>query len=219
MTRSVAVSLARAWAIEAGTRSYSRRSAALPMAVALAVAFAGAAVPLVLHAERRDLDTEKSTLTVYVYKSGLFSALADDHVIDATLAAGTIDDGPRAAVSIDVRAADLRVRDPKLSAGKRADVQARMVGPEVLEVEKFPSIGFESTAIEPKGADSWTVAGRLTIHGQTREVTFATTRRDGRYRGSVTVKQRDFGITPISIAGGTVKVKDEVKIEFDVVAR
>jgi hypothetical protein len=27
-----------------------------------------------------------------------------------------------------------------------------------------------------------------------------------------------FGINPISIAGGTVKVKDEVKVEFDVVA-
>ncbi len=33
------------------------------------------------------------------------------------------------------------------------------------------------------------------------------------------MKQRDFGIMPISIAGGTVKVKDEIKIEFDVVAR
>ncbi len=27
---------------------------------------------------------------------------------------------------------------------------------------------------------------------------------------------RDFGIKPISIAGGTVKVKDELKIEFDI---
>ncbi|MEP7307171.1 MAG: YceI family protein [Acidobacteriota bacterium] len=185
----------------------------------LAASLGVAAAPLVLHAERRQLDAEKSTLTVYVYKSGLFSALADDHVIDATLAAGTIDEGAPSSVSIDVRAADLRVRDPKLSAGKRADVQARMVGPEVLDVEKFPSIAFESTAIQPKGADAWTVAGRLTIHGQTRDVSFATTRSNGRYRGSVTVKQRDFGISPISIAGGTVKVKDEVKIEFDVVAR
>jgi hypothetical protein len=32
------------------------------------------------------------------------------------------------------------------------------------------------------------------------------------------VKQRDFEIQPISIAGGVVKVKDEVKVEFDIVA-
>jgi polyisoprenoid-binding protein YceI len=63
------------------------------------------------------------------------------------------------------------------------------------------------------------VTGRLTIHGQTRPVTVQTTRTNGRYRGTVLVKQRDFGISPISIAGGTVKVKDELKIEFDIVAK
>jgi hypothetical protein len=31
------------------------------------------------------------------------------------------------------------------------------------------------------------------------------------------LRQSDFGILPISIAGGTVKVKDEVTIEFDIV--
>jgi hypothetical protein len=33
------------------------------------------------------------------------------------------------------------------------------------------------------------------------------------------LKQRDFGITPVSIGGGTIKVKDEVRIEFDVVPK
>jgi hypothetical protein len=31
------------------------------------------------------------------------------------------------------------------------------------------------------------------------------------------LKQSAFGIEPIRIAGGTVKVKDEVKVEFDIV--
>jgi hypothetical protein len=30
-------------------------------------------------------------------------------------------------------------------------------------------------------------------------------------------KQQAFGIAPVSIAGGTVKVKDEVKIELQIV--
>jgi hypothetical protein len=38
----------------------------------------------------------------------------------------------------------------------------------------------------------------------------------GRYVGSAKLKQRDFGMTPVSVAGGTVKVKDEVKIEFEI---
>jgi polyisoprenoid-binding protein YceI len=177
-----------------------------------------AALPALLQAERRPIDTEKSTLTVLVYKSGLFSALADDHVIDAPLAAGAIDEESR-SVALEVRTAEMRVRDPNLASGKRADVQTRMVGPEVLDADRFPSIAFESTTVQPKGADAWTVAGRLTIHGQTRVVTFEATRANGRYRGTVAVKQRDFGIMPISIAGGTVKVKDEIKIQFDIVAR
>jgi polyisoprenoid-binding protein YceI len=59
------------------------------------------------------------------------------------------------------------------------------------------------------------VTGRLTLHGQSRVITFAVVRQEGRYRGDCEIKQRDFGIQPISIAGGTVKVKDEVKIHFD----
>jgi hypothetical protein len=39
------------------------------------------------------------------------------------------------------------------------------------------------------------------------------------YRGSATLKQTDFGIKPISIGGGMVKVKDEVKIDFDFASR
>jgi hypothetical protein len=39
----------------------------------------------------------------------------------------------------------------------------------------------------------------------------------GHYRGSASFKQSNFGTDPIRIAGGTVKVKDEVKIEFDIV--
>ena len=43
------------------------------------------------------------------------------------------------------------------------------------------------------------------------------TARDEHYRGKMSIRQRDFGIRPISIAAGTVKVKDELRIEFDIV--
>ena len=36
---------------------------------------------------------------------------------------------------------------------------------------------------------------------------------------TVSIRQRDFGVRPISIAGGTVKVKDEVQIDVDIVDR
>jgi polyisoprenoid-binding protein YceI len=98
-------------------------------------------------------------------------------------------------------------------------VQARMLGAEVLDSAAFPTIDFASTSIEPAGTDRWNVNGRLSIHGVTRALTFQVTRRDGRYRGTAALRQRDFGIEPISIAGGTVKVRDELKVEFDIVPR
>jgi hypothetical protein len=178
-----------------------------------------ATIATTARAEPRPIDTERSTLTVFVYKSGLFSGFADDHVIRAPIASGTLSDEEPLSVGIQVKAGTLTVLDPKLSADKRSDVQTRMLGPEVLDTAAHPEITFKSTAVEAAGESKWMVTGELSIHGQTKPVKFAVERRDGRYKGLVTLKQRDFGIQPISIAGGTVKVKDEVKVEFDIVAK
>ena len=170
-------------------------------------------------AETRPIDVEQSTLTVFVYKSGLFSGFADDHVIRAPIAGGAISPDAPLGVEMRVRSADLKVLDPGLSAGKRAEVQARMLGPEVLDSGKYPHIAFTSTAIRSSGPGRWTVTGQLSIHGVTRPTTFSVTQQSDRYRGTVVLKQRDFGIKPISIVGGTVKVKDELKVEFDIVTQ
>jgi polyisoprenoid-binding protein YceI len=59
------------------------------------------------------------------------------------------------------------------------------------------------------------VTGDLTLHGQTHPITFAVTRVDAtHFHGATTVRQSAFGISPIRIAGGTVRVKDDVKVEF-----
>lgn len=167
-------------------------------------------------ADARRIDVERSTLTVYVYKSGLFSALADNHVVRAPIAGGSLSESPPLHVDLLVRAAQLAVLDPDLGADKRAEVQARMVGSEVLDVVRFPAITFASTSVAPAGLDSWTVKGELTIRDRSRTITFPVVRKDGRYRGEVAIRQRDFGIEPIKVAGGVVRVKDELKIQFEI---
>jgi polyisoprenoid-binding protein YceI len=187
-----------------------------PTALAAAALLLSAA-PTV-RADRRSIDTARSTMTVFVYKSGLFAAFADNHVIKAPIATGSLSDDPRAGVELSIHAADLTVMDPDLSPDRRKEVQARMTGPEVLDVTRFPDITFASTTIEEAAPARWSVTGRLTIHGQTRTVTFPVRRAGGGYSGDVTISQRDFGIEPIRIAGGAVKVKDEVKIAFEIMA-
>jgi hypothetical protein len=39
---------------------------------------------------------------------------------------------------------------------------------------------------------------------------------EGKYVGTATIKQKDFGIQPVSAGGGTVKVKDELTIDFSI---
>jgi YceI-like domain len=181
------------------------------LAAAVAIAIAGDAT-----GETRPINVGQSKLTVFVYKSGLFSAFADNHEIAAPIASGSISEDAPLSVELTVHAASLRVLDPDLAPSRRSDVQTRMLGPEVLDVANFPEITFVSTAIEPAGQDRWQASGRLTIHGHTQPVRFAVLRQNGTYRGDAAIKQRDFGIAPITVAGGTVKVKDEVKVQFEI---
>jgi YceI-like protein len=183
----------------------------------LIVALAGMLACVNARGEVRAIDVGHSVLRIRVYKSGFFSAFAHDHEIEAPIAQGRVELPASPSVTLLVDARKLRVLDPELEAGKRAEVQKTMDGPQVLDSSRFPEISFRSTAIEKMSADHWTVRGNLTLHGRTGPVVVGAALRDGHYRGSATLKQRDFGITPVQIAGGAVKVKDEVRIEFDIV--
>jgi polyisoprenoid-binding protein YceI len=166
----------------------------------------------------KTIDSGRSVLTVRVFKAGLFSAFGHNHVIKAPVAEGTVNEQtPR--VELQVRADQLRVMDEDVSDKDRGEIQTTMLGPKVLDSQRFPEIRFRSTKLEEASPGHWKVQGELTLHGQTRPVTVLAERREGRYFGSASLKQRDFGIIPVTVAGGTVKVRDEVRIEFEIVVQ
>ena len=167
-----------------------------------------------VNAQQHNIDTQKSTLTIHVGKTGAFSGLGHGHEVRAPIHSGTADTGSHPAVEIHVDARALRVIDKGESEKDRAEVQKTMLGPEVLDSEHHQEIIFKSTGAESAGQGRWTLRGNLTLRGQTRPVTVQATLKDGRYTGEATVKLSDFGIKPPGKAG--VKVKDEVRIEFDV---
>jgi len=182
----------------------------------IAIMICGLASVAPASAEERPIDTEQSTITVRVFKSGLFRAFADDHVIQAPLAEGSLDDSANPHVQVAIDASRMRVLDPGLSAKDRQEVQSRMLGAEVLDTTRFQRISFRSVAIQQLDKGAWLVRGELALHGRTNPITMKVSLDNGHYKGSATLRQRDFGIVPISIVGGTVKVKDEVKIDFDI---
>lgn len=165
-------------------------------------------------ARRRPVDLGRSRLFVTVYQSGLFSVLARNHKIEAPISSGTVDTGPTLSVQLKFATNSMQVLDPDLDEQTRAEIRKTMLGPKVLDASRYPVIQFVSRHIKPTGQASWTVVGDLTLHGRTRPLTVDVTRTHGAYTGSVTFRQTDFGITPLRIAGGTVRVKNAVQVRF-----
>ena len=166
-------------------------------------------------AQRRSIDPHASSLTVHVSKAGVFSALGHDHEITAPITCGSVDAKAR-QVELEVHAAELKVRDAGISEKDRAEIQHTMLGPEVLDVQRYPTIAFRGTSVESTGSGAWTVRGNLALHGQTRPVVVEVRENGGHYAGSSQFKQTEFGITPVKAGGGAVRVKDEIRISFDI---
>jgi polyisoprenoid-binding protein YceI len=161
------------------------------------------------------IDTAHSRLLIHVSKAGVFSGFADNHEVEARIAKGTLDaKSGQLRLSVDSR--QMQVLDPQLTPDKRRQVQERMLGPEVLDSTHFPEIIFESTHAEHGKEGIIVVNGRLSLHGVTKPISLVARLKGGRYTGTFALKQRDFDIIPVSIAGGMVKVKDELAIEFDI---
>jgi len=155
-------------------------------------------------------------MTVHVSKHGAFSFFGDNHDIEAPISSGSYD-GDQQTVDITVDAAKLRVLDLKSSPEKRNDVQNNMLGPEVLDVVRYPTIRFTSKQAVVAGASRSTIEGELTLHGETHPVTLQVAKIDDRhFSGSATIRQTAFGITPIRAAGGTISVADAVNIDFEI---
>lgn len=180
----------------------------------LFLAIASLAFVLGINAQQRNIDAQKSTLTIHVGKTGFLSGLGHEHEVRAPIHSGTADTGSQPAVEIHVDARALRVIDKDASEKERAEVQTTMLGPEVLDSGRYQDIVFKSAAVESAGQGRWTLRGNLTLRGQTRPIIVQVSLKDGHYAGEATVKQTDFGIKPPGKAG--IRAKDEVKIVFDV---
>lgn len=184
------------------------------------------------------VDPERTRLVLQVFRDGVGSGLAHDHVVEATEVGGTVEYNAArpadSAVVVEVRTASLRVDDPaarrrlgaaggELSDSQRADVDRAMRAPEQLDVARHPTIRFASTRVVAEGNGRLQVTGRLMLRGVTREVTFPATVavESGTLRGQATLTflQSSFGYRPYSALLGAIRNKDEVTLHIDLVAR
>lgn len=197
------------------------------------------ALPSGLGADPRRLavDHAASSLVAVTEVTGLLSFLGHRHAILATEWTAEVvydpDEPGRSRLELRVPVRALRIDSPAgldaANLDSRPDdetvreLQAKMLGPGVLDAGRFPAIRFESRTVEHAPGGGLLVHGTLELHGRTtaHAVPVAVERRpDGAFRftGRLAVKQTEHGIEPESVAG-VVKVADAVTIRFDVVAR
>ena len=183
----------------------------------------------------------ESRFQVEVSKAGLLSVLAHDHVIGIGGYSGRVVISPRgiadSSLELQIDTRSLVVLDEKASAGDRAKI-TRAMHDEVLESARFPTARFKSTGVTgmTEGRDGEVLlqlAGELTLHGTTRPIVIPVSLRglsgapragapragELRASGRYVLKQTDFGIRPYSTAGGAIRVKNEVVIDFQITGR
>ena len=118
-------------------------------------------------------------------------------------------------------AASLTVLDPKLSDSARREVQETMLGASQLDVSHFPHIDIWSRAVRPGDGDgSLKLETNVTLHGQTRVVEFPLTWSQNdkvlTIQGKKQLLLRDFGIEPIRKFFGTIQVRNDFEVVYDI---
>ncbi len=173
----------------------------------------------------------ESSFWVYVGKAGLLSGLAHNHNIGVKTFSGRviIPEAGASAGTLELNAdtKSLTILDKEVSDKDRAEITSSM-NTIVLETGTYPKISFRSGSVSDlKEAGnnnySFTLNGDLTLHGATKRiavpVTATITPQQLKASGKYTLRQSDFGIKPYSAAGGTIKVKNEVVVNFAIVAK
>src|SRR5262249_9261125 len=94
---------------------------------------------------------------------------------------------------------------------------------DILEKDKFPRITFQSLSVAAPTAPSsmHRIDGDLTIHGVTKRIVIDVQILAGtdslRAQGKFSIRKSDFGLKTVSVAGGAIKLKDELKGSFFIV--
>lgn len=179
--------------------------------------------------DRFIVDGRASRFTVRTFATGILAAMGHNPTIGIRDLSGEMRFDPEHLKAADFRLAiksnSLTVEDD-ISGKDRREIE-QLMHQEVLETAKFPQIFYEASAISvTRMGDalySASLDGNLTLHGVTRaEQLAARVALIGpvlRASGEFSLSQSDYAIKLVSVAGGALKLKDELRFRFEIVAR
>jgi polyisoprenoid-binding protein YceI len=176
-----------------------------------------------------EVEPSDSRAIIKVGKAGVLSFVAGHtHEVQAPVRGRLTVDAEHletSALELEIEAADLRVTGEGEPAEDVAKVQQTMAGAAVLDVARYPTIAFRSTALAVRAtrgaAVDMSVTGELTLHGVTRSLSVPVHAEVSAGRiaahGVFSVTQSDYGIKPITV-GGVVSVRDALDVRFTIAA-
>jgi polyisoprenoid-binding protein YceI len=174
------------------------------------------------------IEPRSSRFTVQVTAGGLLSAFGHNPVIAVRDFSGEarleLDHLEASSVRLEVQASSLEVAGD-VNEKDRREIEAIM-HERVLESSTYPTIVFESSAVKATAAGPGQyrveIAGTLSLHGVTSDQTIAARVMVSadrlRASGEFSLFQSNYGIELVTVAGGVLKVKDEIKVTLEVVA-
>ncbi len=177
--------------------------------------------------EHYAIDASMSRVTMRPFASGTLSAAQNPTVTicdlagEACLIPGTLDG---ASVQIRIRTASLVLNKEREDGQNEIE---NTLHREVLESDKYPEIVFSTSKVSASKAGDgqyWiNLLADLSLHGVTGSEPVAAqvvVAGDTLFaHGELTVYQSAYKIDTAALAGGALKLKDEVKCLFDIVAR
>ncbi len=109
--------------------------------------------------------------------------------------------------------------DPATIDTGLAEADQEVMGKDWFDVKNFPQAKFIATAVKPLGGNRYEAAGKMTIHGVTKEVTapftFTPQGKAAVFDGTFIIKRADYGIGRGEWADfGTVANEVQIKFHF-----
>ncbi|HEX2489337.1 MAG TPA: YceI family protein [Blastocatellia bacterium] len=176
------------------------------------------------------IDLSQSRVTATLTQEGFIARRYPTHRVEVKNFTGKIEaperDETRIAVEVEAETKSLTNADEGMTEFERREFH-NVLNNSVLESDKFPMIKFVSVSVSDarKSGEtlSVTLNGDLTMRDATKRVSFPVTvtisKDQLRATGDAELKQTDFGIKPYSGKLGMIRIGDEVKISFAIVAK
>jgi polyisoprenoid-binding protein YceI len=175
------------------------------------------------------VDAKASKFTVQAYATGILSVMGHNPTIAISRFTGAVDfnreDLTGKGLSLTMDAASLYVQDDVSDKDRRE--MERIMNEQILEVSTYPTILYEAsefkiTRLEESlflAALSGTLKFRGVTHNQPVSARIALFGDMLRASGDFTLKQSDYRVKPVVVAGGALKLKDDLRFSFEIVAR